>query len=241
MFAFTNHPGVTAMRIKSYLIVIAFLLSIAGLYGQPKIKAVPGTNIDFGDVYEGTKVERVVTIKNVGTDTLLISEVKAQCGCTATLMTEKKLAPSDSGKLSITFDTHNYGGQKAIKHVYVSSNDTSNAKYTIEFTANVLNVLDVAPKFLSFDSSKLESTYVKTVTISNPGKESLKILSVETKFDQMKVNLMKNQLMPGEQTQLQAVFHPTKSGTFQGSIDLTTNNPIKPKYEIKFFCWVNRK
>ena len=80
------------------------------------------------------------------------------------------------------------------------------------------------------------------ITISNPSKEKgIKILSVETKFDNLKVTLMKNTLMPNEETQLQAVFHATKSGIAQGSIELTTDNTNQQKYDIRVYSWVNRK
>src|SRR5881409_3051437 len=103
---------------KLSVLCFIVLLSITGMIAQPKIQAEGGTTLELGDVFNGTKAEHLVTIKNVGTDTLKILEVKAQCGCTAAMMTATKLAPSASGKLSISFDTHNYNG-KVTKQVYV--------------------------------------------------------------------------------------------------------------------------
>lgn len=215
-------------------------LFAVSVFSQPKIK-VSESVFDIGDYYQGQKAERLLTVKNVGTDTLRISEVKAQCGCTATMMTEKTLAPNQEGKLSITFDTHNQAG-KVTKQVYISSNDAAAPKTTVQFTANVMQVLNLTPSFLSFDNSKADSTYTRMVTVANPSqKQSIKILSVDTKSDMLKATIMKSQLMPGEQTQLQAVFHPNKSGTFQGSIELLTDHPLQQKFEIKYYSWVNRK
>jgi hypothetical protein len=220
---------------------IGLFLCAAGVIAQPKIEVSTGPTLDMGDVYSGQKAERITFVKNVGNDTLLITEVKAQCGCTATFMTEKKLAPKDSGKLSISFNTNGVNG-KASKEVYVSSNDPSNPKVTIRFSANVLNVLDVTPKMLAFDQAKVDSSYTKVITVSNPSaKDAVKILSVTSKFEQLEVSLMKNQLMPGEQTQLQAVLKPLKSGTLNGTIEVMTDNPNQPKYEIRVVAFVNRK
>lgn len=218
-----------------------FLIPVAAAFSQPKIQASGGTTFDFGDAFTGTKVDRVVTVRNVGTDTLRISDVKAGCGCTAALMTTKNIAPRDSGKLSIVFDTHNYGGSKATKQVYISSNDTAQPKLTITFSVNVVNILALDPKFFSFSDAKVDSTYTKTITITNPSKESIKILSVNTNDTELKVDIMKMQLMPGEQTQLQVVFHPTKSGTPQPKIEILTDNKIQPKFEVPVYAWVNRK
>lgn len=230
--------------IKTSLFIISLLaLSLSTALAQPKIKVEEGTTLDFGDVYTGLKAEKVLTIRNIGKDTLRISEVKAQCGCTAAMMKDedKMIPPSGSGKLSISFNTQNYGGQKVTKQVYITSNDTSNARVTVSFNVNVVSALDLNPKFFSFDNAKLDTTITKTITITNPSKEAVKIISINTTFDQIKLDLMKKQLMPGESTQLQATFHPTKSGTTQGDIDILTDNKMQSKFQVKFYTWVNRK
>jgi uncharacterized membrane protein len=227
--------------IFSTIFVTLTLSSIA--MAQPKISVEEGTTLDFGSAYTGSKVEKILTIRNLGNQPLHITEVKAQCGCTATIMKEedKTIPPDGKGKVSITFDTHNYGGQKVTKQVFISSNDSSNARLAVSFNVNVLNVLDIAPKFVSFNDSKMESTYTKSVTITNPGKESVKILNTNSVFDQIRIDLMKKDLRPGESTQLQVTFHPTKSGTLQGTIDLETDSKIQPKFSVPVYTWVTRK
>ena len=231
------------MKRMSLVFAVPLLLSLPLLHAQPKIQVVDGNQLDFGDVYHGNKAEKVITIKNIGTDTLRITDIHAQCGCTAAMMTDndKRLGPNQSGKLSISFNTQNYSGPVS-KQVYISSNDTGNSRLTITFKTNVMEVLGFEPKLLSFDNMKLDSTYTRTVTISNPSaKDPIKILSVESKNPMLKITLMKNQLMPGEKTQLQATFTPDKTGTFQGTIDFTTDHAITPKLSINFYAWVNRK
>ena len=229
------------MATRFSIILTALTLCAVAAFAQPKIKVLLESIFDIGDYYQGQKAEHNLTIKNVGKDTLRIADVKAQCGCTATMMAEKILAPNQEGKLSITFDTHSYTG-KVTKQVYITSNDTSAPKTTIQFTANVIQVLSFNPQFLSFDNCRVDTTYTKVVTISNPSqKQTIKILSVDPQSDQLKVTLMKNVLMPGEQTQLQAVYHPIKSGTTNGAIEVATDHPLMPKFEIKYYSWVNRK
>ena len=231
------------MKRMFFLLTVSFCLSFSLLYAQPKIQIIEGTQLNFGDAYNGTKVDKVLTIKNAGTDTLRINDIHAQCGCTAALMSDadKRLGPNQSGKLSIAFNTASYTGTVS-KQVYISSNDTANPRVTITFTTNVLQVLGFEPKLLSFDNMKVDSTYSKMITIANPSaKEAVKILSVESKNPMLKLTLMKNQLMPGEKTQLEATFKPDKAGTFQGTVDFTTDNSANPKISINFYAWVNKK
>lgn len=221
--------------------IIALVCSFSCLQAQPKIQVVEGTNIDFGDITTGQKSEHVLTIKNIGKDTLIINDVKASCGCTATMISERILPPTKEGKLSIAFNTASYGGKKVTKQVFITSNDTSNARVTVNFTANVVNVLDLSPGVMTFDQAKLDSTYTKVIVIKNPAKKPVTITSAQTKFDQIKFKLLKTDLGPGEQTELQVTLHATKPGTFQNSINLTTDNPMQSNFEVKVYAWINRK
>ena len=221
--------------------IIALLCCVSSSYAQPKIQIVEGTNLDFGDLTTGQKLERLLTVKNIGKDTLIINDVKAQCGCTVSLMTERVLPPSKEGKLSIAFNSSAYGGKKVTKGVTIMSNDTSNARLNLNFTVNVVNVLDLMPAVVTFDQAKLDSSYTKVVILKNPSKKSVKILSAETKFDQVKFKLLKNELAAGEQTELQVTLHATKPGTFANSINLTTDNPLQANFEVKIYAWINRK
>src|SRR5262245_58884025 len=118
MLLSSSNAGETMKRvIFPIFLLIAF--ATAPLIAQPKIQVVGGTTLDLGDAFTGQKVEHVINVKNVGNDTLLISDVHAQCGCTATMMSDadKKLAPNTVGKVSFTFDTHNYGGNRPTKQV----------------------------------------------------------------------------------------------------------------------------
>lgn len=228
---------------KTIFAVLIFLSTFSSgyVFSQAKIEAEGGTQLDMGDVFKGQKAERIITIKNKGKDTLKISDVHAQCGCTAAMMTNKQLSPGEEGKLSISFNTANYDG-KVSKQVYVSSNDSSNPKLTITFTTNVLTILSVDPKVVSFDNMKLDSASTRSVTITNPSpKNPLKILSIDPKSPMLKVSVMKTTLMPGESTELQAIFTPNKSGTFSGVIELMTDNKSQPKFDVNYYAWVNRK
>jgi hypothetical protein len=220
-----------------FLILVATGIAVS----QPKITVVTGNTIDMGKVYGGEIVQRIAVIKNMGSDTLTIADVKAQCGCTATLMSDKILAPNDTGKLSISFNTTGQNGHRS-KQVYVMSNDPVNPKLTITFSADVMSVLDIAPKVISFNNSRVDSSYTQLVTLKNPSMtEAVDILSVTVDVPSIKTNLMKNKLMPGEETQLQVTIAPTKSGTMNGKIAIKTNHEKQSQFDIGVFAFVSKK
>ncbi|HLB01276.1 MAG TPA: DUF1573 domain-containing protein [Bacteroidota bacterium] len=229
------------MKTRYLCLFFGTLIATGVGVSQPKIEVVTGNTIDMGSVYGGEIVQKIAVIKNVGTDTLTISDVKAQCGCTATLMSEKVLAPNDTGKLSISFNTAGQNGHRS-KQVYVMSNDPANPKLTITFSADVMSVLDIMPKVISFNNSKVDSSYTQTVTIKNPSQsEAVNILSVKVDVPSIKTTLMKNKLMPGEETQMQVTIAPTKSGTMNGKIAITTDHKKQSEFDIGVFAFISKK
>jgi hypothetical protein len=220
---------------------LIILISSTSFSYEPKIKVHPSTTIDLGDMYQGQKIGRTISLLNIGNDTLKIFLVKTTCGCTATLIDKKEIPPYDSAKLDITFDSQSWLG-KVTKQVYITSNDTSNPKITLQLTANIIQILKLNPAFFGFDNTKVDSEYVRTVTITNPSQEkTVNITSVNTKLEHVKVTLLKNSLMPGEQTQMEVLFKPVKTGSWQGTVEVTTDHPLQPKFEIKVYIWVSRR
>jgi hypothetical protein len=229
------------MKFVRSLAVTGMFLLAAAVFAQPKIQAIPGTTLELGDYIQGQKAEKIVQIKNIGTDTLRIGEVSASCGCTATFMSKKTLGPNEIGDLSITFNTHAYSGPVS-KQVYVASNDSTSPKLTITFSANVTPPLVINPPQIMFGSASVDTTMLRTMTITNGlQKGQIKITSVNVDNDVFKVTLMKNELGPGEQTELQVVIHPSKPGSIKGDIQLTTDHPNLPVLKFQAFAWVTKK
>lgn len=224
---------------SSFGILINIILFFCYSHTQPKIEVAEGTNIDFGEVFSGNKISKDLNIRNVGTDTLRIASVNTGCGCTATLLSEKNIAPGDSGKLKISFDSRGFSG-KVTKHVSIQSNDTKSPNLSIAFNVNIITILTLNPQFLSFHNIKVDSAYKQTVTITNTGKQQVKILSVDPQSKDFKTALMKNQLMPGEQTSMLVTFEPKKLGVSNGAIQMIFVHPDTQRIEIRYFTNVNQ-
>ncbi|MBI5215342.1 MAG: DUF1573 domain-containing protein [Ignavibacteriae bacterium] len=227
-------------QFQLFTFVLLILLSSI-VAAQPKIQLAEGPNFEFGDVISGSKLTKEITVKNIGTDTLHIKDVRAQCGCTATLLKEKSIPPSQESKLSVTFNAAGYKAGKVTKHVYVDSDDPTTPTLTVEFAPNVIQLLEVIPTMLSFNNAKIDSQLVRTVTIKNSSKDTINILSVENNFEQLKVSLSNMKLAPGDSSVVTGELLPTKAGSYQAVVNLLTDHPSLSKLEVKAFMWVNRK
>ena len=76
----------------------------------PKFEFVT-TEHDFGKLIEGVKVSFKFKFKNVGGADLVINQVKASCGCTATNFSKDPIPPGGSGVIELTFDSKHQIGK----------------------------------------------------------------------------------------------------------------------------------
>ena len=93
---------------------------------------------DFGDMYQGDKVEEVFKFTNTGNEPLIITNVQVTCGCTTPKgWPRDPIAPGGKGELTVAFSSAGKMG-KQNKVVTVISNAANADGAQISFTANVL-------------------------------------------------------------------------------------------------------
>jgi hypothetical protein len=76
----------------------------------------------FGDIEKGKPVTHEFTFKNTTKNTVLITNVKASCGCTATNYTKTPIKPGETGTVNATFNAANPGSFS--KTITVTTNDS---------------------------------------------------------------------------------------------------------------------
>lgn len=59
---------------------------------------------DFGKIPQGKPVKHVFTFENVGTEPIIISDVKPSCGCSVAEYTKTPVKPGEKGTISVTFN-----------------------------------------------------------------------------------------------------------------------------------------
>lgn len=118
----------------------------ASLPGATESKArmeLTPQDFKFGDVWQGVPTQREFTIKNVGTDPLIISDVKSTCGCTVPTKPKSPVAPGESSTFTITYDTKKPG--HASKKVIVTTNDPNSPSLDIVVEGNVKALFKMTP------------------------------------------------------------------------------------------------
>ena len=90
---------------------------------QRKAEELPKTTVefenekyDFGKVASGEKVLYKFKFKNTGSNELVLTDVKASCGCTTPGYSKEPVAPGEEGFIDVQFDSKGRSGvqQKSI-------------------------------------------------------------------------------------------------------------------------------
>jgi len=80
---------------------------------------------DIGKIREGDKIRYKFILKNDSDKTINISHVKTSCGCTASEIKDKNLAPQEETVLSVQFNSKGYSGNVQ-QYVYVHTDNPDN-------------------------------------------------------------------------------------------------------------------
>ncbi|MEA1873175.1 MAG: DUF1573 domain-containing protein [Bacteroidota bacterium] len=72
----------------------------------------PVKEYNFGTVIQGEKVSYTFTFTNTGGSELIISNVKASCGCTSPKYSKKPIKPGETGNIEVIFDSHGRSGEQ---------------------------------------------------------------------------------------------------------------------------------
>ena len=101
------------------------------------IQWLDSTFIDLGKVKKGTVKEITYHFKNTGNKNLIISDVKAACGCTVPETPEKPFVPGEEGVIKAKFDTKSQPAGEHRKYVNVTANTSpsiSELTFRVEVT-----------------------------------------------------------------------------------------------------------
>ena len=114
---------------KKVLSVLTLALCATVMMGQQAVITFDRTDHDFGTINEGDgRVTTVFEFKNEGMEPLLLSNVRASCGCTTPNWTREPVEPGQSGKITVTYNPNGRPGNFK-KTITITSNATQPTTY----------------------------------------------------------------------------------------------------------------
>ena len=90
---------------------------------------------NYGTIQKGGDGNCAFTFTNTGDEPLILSSVRASCGCTTPKWTQKPVMPGQSGTIAVRYNTNNVGGFS--KQVTVTSNAVNNDRVVLKIKGTV--------------------------------------------------------------------------------------------------------
>lgn len=131
---------------KKLFILSIFTLFAAAFVHAQDVPAVQDTNNgpkiqfvslvhDYGTIEKGANGNCSFTFTNTGNEPLVLSNVRASCGCTTPSWTQKPVMPGQQGTIDVKYNTNNVGG--FTKTITVTSNAVNNPRVQLKIKGNV--------------------------------------------------------------------------------------------------------
>ena len=130
---------------KFILLSFFFCISFATINAQtttPKEQPADGPKITFseqehnyGNIQKGGDGNCEFVFTNEGNEPLILSNVKASCGCTTPSWTKEPIMPGKTGSIKVRYNTNNIGSFN--KTITVTSNAVNSPRIVLKIKGKV--------------------------------------------------------------------------------------------------------
>lgn len=184
-------------------VVFLLMMTTVPAWSAPQVTAEAMSH-DFGEIIQGDKVDFTFRFRNTGDELLVIDSVHSSCGCTAALLSSKRIAPGDTGEIKTTFDSSNF--RDAIhKTITMETNDPQSSTVKFQITGQVKQELIIQPARISFGTLKPGEKVEGLVSVINSSKETITLEQPKVSNQDIQASLDRMTLEPGQQAELKII------------------------------------
>jgi hypothetical protein len=219
---------------KNFLLFL-LLLSYSVAYSQPQIE-IEGNNIyDWGQIdTKGKPLTATIKIYNKGNETLNISQVKPDCGCTTAPLDKNNIEPNDFATLSISLTPYSDG--PLYKSIVIASNDPKTPNKNLSLTADVQRPIGVSPTFFNFGNLELNKEAQSSIRIKNNTNENIKIKDIIMEPAEMVLNVDETTVIEAKsEFILVAKYTPKTPTNIIGKVTVKTDLKEMDAFEITVY------
>ena len=207
-------------------------VALSGTGMQPQISAVPAT-ISFGSVAVGVSNTQTLTVRDSGNANLIVSQATiAGAGLSITGPTlPVTVAPGQSTVFTVRYSPGTAGSSTGT--ISIASNAPHSPLAVPLSGAAVSQSLQLSanPSSLAFGNVTQGTSSKESVTLTNTGNSSVSVSKLSPAGNYFSISGLVTPvtLAPGQTASFSAVFAPTTTGTFTGSVSVAStaaNSPL---------------
>ena len=139
----------------------------------------PTPVFDFGEADNSQTIEHEFVIENRGTETLEISNVVADCGCTVAQISSRSIAPGESATVGGALRLHGRLGPQN-RGIRISSNDPRNPLYIVSFRGTATTLVTIQPTRINARGTASEPIAPQTINVQAALSHPLPIIHLDT-------------------------------------------------------------
>ena len=173
---------------KRVMSFTAFLLMAVAVMGQDPVMTFTKTEHDFGKINEADgRVTTVFEFKNEGMSPLVLSNVRASCGCTTPKWTREPIEPGQTGQITVTYNPNGRPGrfqktitvtsnaQEATKRLYIKGEVIPKPVKPVDNYPVKMGELSVKKNNLNFGSVKKGDKKSLEIEYANETDHAIKV------------------------------------------------------------------
>lgn len=228
------------MKRWGMIILLSAILGASAAFAQPKLKVVPGLNIDFGKIEQGKVATKHLMLKNTGNQSLTLGKIDVSCGCTGTVLSKKDLKPGDTTSLRITFNSTGFLGP-VHKSLTINSNSAGTPQTVVDLLATVVVDLSFSPAWFYFKDAEAGRTSTAVVTLKNESQRAIKVTGFRTQLPSFTLKYSDKPFPPGATMDLTAEFTPQdNTPVMNDSVFVKTSSRMQPELCIRVYRTVKK-
>ena len=194
---------------------------------SPDIDVSPAS-LAFGDVLVGNSQILPVTVRNLGTATLNVSNITSSDGDYVPGITSFALAPGGTQIVNVTFTPSTTGSLPATLSI-IHDDQLTGSPSTVPLSGAGINpVIGLAPAALAFGTVQVGSSANLTLTVSNTGGTDLVVSNITSDDGQFAPDLTSFTVPSGGNRIVTVTYAPAVGGAHAGTLTLVHNAAGSP-------------
>ena len=230
---------------KKIFSTLCMALTAVALLAQNPVITFEKTEHDFGKIHEEDgRVSTVFEFKNEGMAPLVLSNVRASCGCTTPTWTKEPVEPGQTGSITVTYNPNGRPGrfQKTVtitsnaseptKKVYIKGEVLPKQAKPVNKYTLAVGTLNMKSKTLDLGTIKKGENKSGELEYANLGKEAHKVELATNAADAYIINQVTlEEIKPNEIGKFVFAID-TKSTKLYGPVEINAYVVIDGKKEI---------
>ncbi len=227
---------------KFLLLVFVSLIAVFQGFGQGKFE-FEKMNHDFGIVSEGEQAKFEFKFTNVGNEPIVLSTVKASCGCTTPFYTKEPVMPGETGAIKVSYNSKGRlgGFNKSITiHSNVGNSPVVYIKGIVEPSEEVKEysvkelsespILKVEKEVITMGVLEKGNQTKGSFRVTNDGKTDLLINELKSACRCIKVEEVPRTIKSGKSSEFTFTYTPSGLGALEDVL-LIFSNDLNMKYK----------